>query len=499
MSLENELGLNDVIALVERTRGTRILVVGDIMLDEHIWADVERISPEAPVPVAKVQQVTRVGGGAANVAANIKGLGATPLLVGVVGTDEPGRQLIEWLKVNDIDVSGIVLNNERTTTLKTRVIARNQHLVRIDREEITPVSHEIERQVKAEVLKRLPHSSGLLMSDYAKGVLTSTLCRELIHESRRLGKPVIIDPKGADYRKYENATVLTPNEKEAETASNTLIHDDETLKQAAQQILEITTARWLVVTRGAKGMTIFSKEYHRHVPAIPVEVFDIAGAGDTAVSVIATLLSDGADIEAAVRIANIASSIVIQKAGVAAINRRDLLAQIGSNRYGFEEQQRKIKTIEELETIVLDLKRKGKKIVFTNGCFDLLHMGHIHLLREARKQGDVLIVGLNSDKSVRRLKGRNRPITSERERAELLAALSMVDYVVIFDQDTPEEVLKILQVHVQVKGGDYSLESLPEASVVKAYGGSVVLLPYISGYSTSDIISRIKGSRIKSS
>lgn len=483
---------DELINLLNRIEGLHILVVGDIMLDEHIWTDVQRISPEAPVQVAEVQRVTRTNGGAANVATNIRGLGAAVQIAGVVGNDDYARHLTRLLNDIRVDVSGVITDAGRPTTVKTRVIARGQHVVRIDREVTTPITEKLEEQLREFVFKHLSDADALVLSDYNKGVLTPKLCQYIINKAINLDKPVIVDPKGKDYRKYGGVTLITPNEKEAEVATNIEIRDDETLERAAQKILQITRARWVLVTRGAKGVTLFSKGIKHHIPAIPVEVYDVAGAGDTVVAMLGALLALGTPIETAASLANIAASCVIQKPGVVSISRQELVAYFDSHKGPGDHH--KIKTIEELEKIVKDLKKEGKKIVFTNGCFDLLHAGHIQLLNEARRYGDVLIVGINSDSSVRQLKGKNRPITGERERAELLAALSTVDYIIIFNEDTPEETLERLQVHVHVKGGDYSSESLPEAGVVRRYGGEIILLPYIEGYSTSAIIAKIKNS-----
>jgi D-beta-D-heptose 7-phosphate kinase/D-beta-D-heptose 1-phosphate adenosyltransferase len=481
----------EILNLLNRIEGIRILIVGDIMLDEHIWTDVQRISPEAPVQVAEVQRITRTGGGAANVATNVHGLGGMVQLAGVVGNDDYASHLTRLLQDIGIDVSGIVVDDGRPTTVKTRVIARGQHVIRLDREVAAPVAEKVEKQLREFISKQLPNVDALILSDYGKGVLTPSLCQAIIKKAEQLGKPIIVDPKGKDYRKYRGVTLITPNEKEAGVATNIEIRDDETLEKAARQILQDTQARWVLVTRGAKGATLFSEGFKHHIPAIPVEVYDVAGAGDTVVAMLGALLAIGTPVETAASLANIAASLVIQKPGVIPITRQELVAYFGSHKEG---DQHKIKTIEELETIVSDLKKKDKKIVFTNGCFDLLHLGHIRLLYEARKYGDILIVGINSDSSVRKLKGENRPITGEYERAQLLAALSVVDYVTIFSEDTPEEVLKKLQVHIHIKGGDYSPESLPEAAVVRQYGGRIVLLPYIQGYSTSTIIKKIKNS-----
>jgi D-beta-D-heptose 7-phosphate kinase / D-beta-D-heptose 1-phosphate adenosyltransferase len=490
MSSEPLSKTGELLNLLKRVEGIHILIIGDIMLDEHIWTDIHRISPEAPVQVAEVQRITRTGGGAANVATNVRGLGAVVYLAGVIGSDDYAGHLTKLLQDIGIDISGVVADAERPTTVKTRVIARGQHVVRIDRETAAPIPQKLEKQLREFVSEQLPSVDALILSDYGKGVMTPSLCQAVIKKAGQLGKPIIVDPKGKDYRKYRGATVITPNEKEAEIAANMEIRDDETLERVSRQILQVTQARWVLVTRGAKGITLFSEDLKHHIPAIPVEVYDVAGAGDTVVALLGALLAVGSPIEPAAALANIAASWVIQKPGVVPITRQELITYLSTNKE--PGNHHKIKTGEELEKIVKDLKKEGRKIVFTNGCFDILHVGHIRLLNEARKYGDVLIVGINSDSSVRKLKGENRPINGERERAELLAALGAVDYVTIFDEETPREILRKLRVHTHIKGGDYSAESLPEAGVVRRYGGKIVILPYIEGYSTSTIISKIR-------
>jgi D-beta-D-heptose 7-phosphate kinase/D-beta-D-heptose 1-phosphate adenosyltransferase len=339
-------------------------------------------------------------------------------------------------------------------------------------------------------LERLETADALILSDYAKGVLTSGLCQNLIDRATQLHKPVVADPKGSDFRKYQGVTAITPNKKEAEIATGVEIHDDETLERSSRDILRMTAAHWVMVTRGAEGISVFAENCSQHVPAIPVEVYDVAGAGDTVVAVLGAMLALDVPIETAAHLANVAASCVIQKPGVVSIKRDDLISHYDSS--GRWDGQRKIKTVEELETLLLDLRRMGKRIVSTNGCFDLLHVGHIRLLTQARQLGDVLIVALNSDASVRRLKGDSRPVIGQEERAELLAALTVVDYVAIFEEDTPEQVLERLKVDIHVKGGDYSAEGLPEAKVVQQHGGSVRMVPYVSGYSTSDLITKIR-------
>jgi D-beta-D-heptose 7-phosphate kinase / D-beta-D-heptose 1-phosphate adenosyltransferase len=481
---------DELIFLLNRTDKMRVLIVGDVMLDEHLWTDVQRISPEAPVQVAEIHHITRTGGGAANVAANVHGLGASVKLIGVVGDDEYGRYLLKLLQDIDIEIDGIITDDKRPTTFKTRVIARNQHIVRIDRETKIPVEKTIENKLCELALENLNNADILIISDYAKGVLTPNLCRTIIGKAKELHKPVIVNPKGKDFGKYRGTTIIVPNEKEAEIGTDIEIHDDQDLKKSAEKLLELTQARWAFITRGSKGISIFSHDYQKSIPAIPVEVYDVTGAGDTVVSVLGTLLPMDSSIESIASLANLAASRVIQKPGVVPITKQELIDCISINKQ--QGGQAKIKKLDEMEVIVQDLKKQGKKVVFTNGCFDLLHVGHVRLLQQARQKGDVLIVGINSDRSVRKLKGKSRPINRENDRAEVLAGLSFVDYVTIFDQDTPEKVLQKLQVHIHVKGGDYSLEQLPEAKVVKNYGGDIILIPYETGYSTSNVISKIK-------
>lgn len=479
--------MEDLKNLIPRFQGKKVLVFGDLMLDEHIWSEVSRISPEAPVPIADVKKISHVPGGCGNVAANITALGGTPILLGIIGRDSSGEKLLKALKQAQVSTREVIVDPRRPTILKSRIIAAAQQVVRVDREDRT----ELSTALKAKTLKRLqqliPSIDAVVLSDYGKGLITEETAQTVIKQCRRLGKPVACDPKGERYSKYRSATVITPNLKEAALAAGLKVTDDRSLFKAAQHLLAATKAKNLLITRGKDGMSLFSRGEVTHIPVIAREVFDITGAGDTAIATLALALAAGASIKNAATLANHAASVVVGKIGTAPCHREELEAALE----GREPVAKKLKLRHELAAIVKALHNEGAKIVFTNGCFDLLHLGHVRYLREAKKLGDILIIGLNSDSSVRALKGSQRPYISELERAEILASLECVDYVVIFTELRPDNLIKIIKPDVHVKGGDYKVSQLPERQLVEALGGKVVVIPPIEGRSTTNIVEKI--------
>lgn len=469
---------------------TRVLILGDAILDEHIWADVARISPEAPVPVADVRRTTRVAGGAGNVATNVRGLDADCQLIAVIGDDEGGNLLLSELTACGIDMSGVQRDPSRPTTTKTRIIARGQHLVRIDRETRAPVAGELEKALVSQALECMDKADVVVLSDYGKGVLTPALCRAVISHARTLRKPVLVDPKGSDYSKYCGATLLTPNRHETEIAAGLPIADEETLLVAAERLRAVTRFEWLVVTRGEEGLSLFDSSLrHTRLPAVAASVYDVTGAGDTVVAVLAVLVGQHVPMEQAAAAANVAAAVVIQKPGTVAITKWELDRAL--ERRGGSAAACKRRSREQLQEIARQARLSGRRVVFTNGCFDLLHVGHVRYLEAARRLGDILIVGVNSDASVNRLKGTRRPIIGEEERAEVLGGLESVDYICTFEEDTPTSLLQCIQPDVHVKGGDYSPDELPEATMVLQQGGEVRVVPYTAGHSTRGLIEQI--------
>jgi len=474
--------------------GKKILILGDLMLDEHIWSKVSRISPEAPVPIAEVVKITHVPGGCGNVAANIAALGGVPYLIGIIGQDSSGEKLLKALEKQKISSNYITIDTNRPTILKSRIIAASQHVVRVDREDRTIISPRLTQSIIRKIKELVPKVDGIIISDYDKGMVTPEICQALIKTAKQQRKPVAVDPKGIDYSKYQGATVITPNLREAAIASKTVIIDEKSLGRAGKYLLNTVKCDHVLITRGKDGMTLISGKSANYLPAVPREVFDITGAGDTVIATLILAMSSGGSIKEAAIIANFAGSVVVGKIGTAACSRAELEEAIA----GHEPIIKKIKLREEISAIARNLKSQGARIIFTNGCFDLLHLGHVRYLREAKKLGDILIIGLNSDNSVTALKGPNRPYISEMERAEILASLECVDYVTIFQEIRPDNLIKVIKPDVHVKGGDYKVSELPERKLVEALGGKVVVIPPIKGRSTTGIVERILGKKGKS-
>lgn len=478
--------------LLPNIKGKKVMVFGDLMLDEHIWSRVKRISPEAPVVVADVTRISHVPGGSGNVACNIATLGGIPVLIGLVGQDSSGDKLTNALKNLDIPTNHLIKNNLRPTILKSRVIAGSQQVVRVDREDKTPLQAELSEKVLKQAISLVPKVDAIVISDYGKGLVSNRNCQEIIKAAKKHKKPILIDPKGSDYKKYKGATIITPNLGEAEVASGIKILEDKSLFKAGEILLKSVDSPYVLITRSENGMSLFSnKEQPHHVPGIPKEVFDITGAGDTVIAVLAMSLSAGISIKDACHLANIAGSIKVTKIATQPVYYNELFEALEEK----EPASRKIKTRKELEEIIKNLKSEGDTIVFTNGCFDILHLGHVRYLKDAKKLGDVLIIGLNSDSSVRKLKGPTRPYVPEHERAEILASLEAVDFVVIFDETRPDNLIKVVQPDIHVKGGDYKISELPERKIVKELGGKIVVIPPTEGRSTTNIIERILGGR----
>ena len=467
-----------------------ILVVGDFMLDLYVWGDVERISPEAPVQVLSVESEEPRPGGAGNVAANLAALGARVLCCGLVGKDANGRSLRRMLKKLKIDISGIIEDKERPTTVKTRIIAHGQQLLRVDKENARPVGKALQREMLKRITDSLPACDAVLLSDYGKGTLPDEFIKLTIAACKKARKPALVDPaRRRDFRIYAGCAALKPNLAEAAEASGVEITDIDSLEAAAKKILRATRAGHLVITQGGAGLTVFGKDaVPIHVAALSRPVYDITGAGDTVLSLVGYVLAGGGSIEEAAEIANVAAGLVVGKIGAAPVTR----AEIAQELLGLHHvASHKLKTLDAIVHACAELRRRKQRIVFTNGCFDLLHVGHIKLFQFARNKGDALVVGLNSDESVRRLKGPNRPVLDHNERAYILSALEHVDYIVVFDEPTPLNLIKAIRPDVLVKGADYTEDTVVGRDFVESYGGRVELAPLVDGVSSTDIILRI--------
>ncbi len=464
------------------------LVIGDVMLDRYLIGSVGRISPEAPVPIVLLNQQNERAGGAANVAANLALLGIQTHIVGCIGSDNEGVILVNLLKQIAVDTSGVYVSENRPTIAKTRVLSGHQQMLRIDQEsnsrfnvlEIADLTQLIEQQL---ALK----PSMVILSDYAKGLLSDAACQAIIQQCKAANIAVLVDPKGRDYSKYKGATGLTPNKKETAEACDTTIDDVDLMHQASllKQQLDLT---FLAVTRGEEGISLIDDATH-HLPAIAKQVFDVSGAGDTVIATLAAGLMHKLSVLQSLQLANIAAAVVVGKVGTVPISQADLLDALASQQKS--QQAHKVCDLTQLKTKVTAWKKAKQKIVFTNGCFDLLHAGHVTYLEAAKKRGDKLILGLNTDRSVSAIKGPTRPVVSENDRARVLAALESVDAVILFDEDTPLNLIHALEPDVIAKGSDYSAEQVVGGKEVKSWGGEIALIDLVAGRSTSNIIKKL--------
>lgn len=476
-------------SFLNRTKSIRCLVIGDLMLDEYLWGKAERISPEAPVQVVDVVREELRLGGAGNVANNLSELGVQVAVCSVVGDDENGRALLDAFSRKGVATDAVFTDRERRTSKKTRVVAAHQQIVRIDRESRAPLSAAMEQLVRGWIAAHAATFNIILLSDYQKGVLTPAVIESALAAAKHLGIPVVIDPKGSDFSRYSGATILTPNRREAEAASGVAIHDTGSLVRAAGVIMERAGLRHLLITRSEEGMSLFSKnEEPVHIPTVAREVFDVSGAGDTVLAALAAGMASGMAIAEAARFANIAAGIAVSKLGTSTVTPEEIVNAVALSH---RDSDSKIKNRDVLAILIEAEKARGRKVVFTNGCFDLLHAGHVKYLQKARNLGDLLVLGLNSDASVRRLKGEKRPLIGESERAHILAALDCIDYVIIFDEDTPLELIEALRPHILVKGGDYTPEGVVGRELVESYGGRVELVTFVDGKSTTNIIEKV--------
>lgn len=476
-------------ALVPKLKGARVVCVGDLMLDRFVYGTADRISPEAPIPVVRIDREESMLGGAGNVVRNIVGLGGNVEFVSVVGQDRAGREVMELVGELDGVEPHLLVERNRATTIKTRYIAGHQQMLRTDRETDAPVADSIAEDSARLVCQAMKDCAVVAISDYAKGLLIPREIATIVHAAKAAGRIVIVDPKGRDYSRYKGATILTPNKRELADAAQMPVDDDRDVEQAAKKILKTAEAQAIVVTRGAEGMSVVPvKGKALHLPALAREVFDVSGAGDTVVATLATALAGGLTLEQAARLASVAAGVVVAKVGTAVAYSADLLRALRHDDIASGEH--KVVTLEQAVDEVGRWRRQGLKIGFTNGCFDLLHPGHVSLIGQARAACDRLVVGLNSDASVKRLKGATRPVQSEAARASVIGSLGHVDLVVIFAEDTPMETLKALKPDVLVKGADYTKDKVVGAKEVEGWGGRVVLAKLVTGQSTTSIIAK---------
>jgi D-beta-D-heptose 7-phosphate kinase/D-beta-D-heptose 1-phosphate adenosyltransferase len=461
-----------------------ILVIGDMMIDHYIWGDCTRISPEAPVQVVNVKDETENLGGSLNVINNLVSLGASVYAAGVIGNDAAGKTSLEKLRALNVNTDAVIAEENRPTTLKSRILSANHQMMRIDREQSQSIKKTTQDAIVNYVKKNISRFSIILLSDYGKGVLTVSLCAQVIGIAKENNIKVLVDPKGSDYSKYYGAHLITPNKREATQASGIELVSEQALVEAGALFKKTIGLDKVVMTLGEQGIALYDDDLHLF-PTMAREVYDVTGAGDTVLAALGYSLSTGHSIADSCKFANAAAAVVIGKVGSATATLREIMPFLLAQDKSSEEL--KLVEPEQLDELIQHLKTDKKKIVFTNGCFDILHAGHVSYLQKAKKLGDVLIVGLNSDESVRKLKGPTRPVNSQQDRAFVLAGLNSIDHIVVFGEDTPYELIKQVEPDLLVKGKDYENKEVVGSDIAK----EVVLIEFVQGKSTTGILEKI--------
>ncbi len=481
--------MSDIYSVISK----KILVVGDLMLDTYFMGDVKRISPEAPVPVFNKKKEKSVLGGAGNVAANLVAAGQKVAVMSIIGNDKAGTKIKSLLKEQGINTD-LIKYSGRVSTEKTRFIAmNNQQVMRLDVEDTNPISRDEYQDIIKELEEKISTFEMILLSDYLKGLLTVELTQSIIQIANDKGIPVLVDVKDNNFKKYVGATLLKPNLKELQDLTMLSVENDEQIISASKELKRKCKAKYVLSTCGGRGMALIGDGEPYFIDAIEQEVFDVTGAGDTAIAYLAACMVNGMKIRDSMNVANIAASIQVSKVGTSSVHWSEIRKKISKqsvNHFG--------KLIDEKNIDSFREDHRNQKIVFTNGCFDILHVGHTRYLQEAARLGDILIVGLNSDESVRSLKGPDRPINSQEDRAEMLCALNFVDYVIIFCEDTPLKLIKKIKPDILVKGGDYKLENVVGRKEVEKHGGKTVIIPFIEGKSSTRIIKKIESKKNES-
>jgi D-beta-D-heptose 7-phosphate kinase/D-beta-D-heptose 1-phosphate adenosyltransferase len=476
---------------VERLALSQVLCIGDLMLDRYVYGQVERTSPEAPVAVLRIDRELAMLGGAGNVVRNVTALGARAWLIAVIGDDEIGRQLTTMVGREPQLEPYLLVEPGRPSTVKARFVAGQQQLLRADAETTRPIDARTAEKLIGVAAELAQQASAVVLSDYAKGVLTDEVTQTIIQQARKAARTVVVDPKGNDYRRYRGASVITPNRGELSAALGERLEGDEKIVEGARRLIERLEIEAILVTRSQEGMTYVSVDGRvEHLPAKAREVFDVSGAGDTAVASFAAALGQGMDPVEAAALANAAAGVVVGKMGTAVVHGAELARAMRA--FDRTAEDAKIVPLPDALHVVEAWRAEGRTVGFTNGCFDLLHPGHLSLLRQAKAACDRLVVGLNSDESVRRLKGPERPVQHEAARAQVLASLEIVDLVVIFEEDTPLHLIETLKPDVLVKGADYALDQVVGGDMVQGYGGRVLLASLAPGFSTTRTIERLK-------
>jgi len=480
---------SELLPYVDRLKTARVLCIGDVMLDHYVYGQVERVSPEAPIPVLWIEREMKTLGGAGNVLRNLRALGAAASFISVVGNDEAGREIGRLVEAQDGAEAHVLVQPQRTTTVKTRYIAGNQQLLRADHESAIPLDPYIREDMLRLARELVADHSVVVISDYAKGVLTEGVALEIIRAAREAGARVIVDPKGGDHIRYRGADLIKPNRRELAHATGMPVETDNEIMAASRALIERCGFNAVLASLGAEGSLLIAADGAAHIQRAEVrEVFDVSGAGDTVVATVAAALAVGVALTDAARLGNFAAGIVVGKIGTAVVYASELTAALnGRDRHDADKVVPRSHALD----LVARWRRHGLKVGFTNGCFDLLHPGHVALLGQAKAGCDRLIVGLNSDASTARLKGPRRPIQSETERAAVLASLAAVDLIVMFEEDTPMELIRDIRPQLLVKGDDYRLDEVVGADFVKHAGGEVLLVKVVPGYSTTATIARL--------
>ena len=464
----------------------KILVVGDLMIDHYLWGSCDRISPEAPVQIVDVVNETVVLGGAGNTINNLNSLGAKVSVASVIGDDENGLELKKLLETIDVESRSLIVEDSRKTSKKSRIIATGQQVIRYDNESKNSINSSSVDKILSSLTNTISSYEIVVLSDYGKGVLTTKLCQGIIKLANSHNIKVVVDPKGHDFSKYRGAYLLTPNKKEAILATNIEINSEATLKEALVKLKNEVDLDISLITLSEDGIVTYDSELKRF-PTVAKEVYDVTGAGDTVIASIAFAISAGKSIEETAAFANLAAGVVVGKIGSATVTIDEIEEYEASLHKSTSDAH--IKTFEEIEAVVSRYRSNGKRVVFTNGCFDILHVGHVKYLQIAKSFGDILIVGLNSDESVSRLKGPTRPVNIAEDRAYLLAALEAVDFVVLFGEDTPYDLIKMIKPDILVKGGDYEGKEV----VGTEFAGELKLVDFVDGKSTTKTIQKIQG------
>ena len=483
----NKLIFNDLLTRIKQNK-KNILVIGDAMLDQYFFGSIDRISPEAPVPVFSVKEIENKLGGAANVVNNIINFGVKTTLISSVAKDKSGEILLELLKQKKI-ISNIIFKKNDVTTTKIRSVVGSQQLLRQDFDaKLISLTKLEESKVINKINKNI---SVIILSDYGKGFLSLALCQKIISKANKENIPVLVDPKGNDISKYKNAFAVTPNKKEALSFTN--MEDGVPHEKTLNKLRKENKIKNIIETNGENGINLYSDECHKKFPAVsPKQVFDVSGAGDSVISSIAASLHAGFNIESSLTLANIAAGTVISKIGTEPVSLDDLKDFFVTKDGNYASN--KIFMLDEMKSKAVQLKKQGKTIGFTNGCFDILHSGHVSYLNEAKKNVDFLILGLNTDRSIKKIKGSSRPIVDQKNRAQVLSGLSSVDAIVFFNENTPIKLIKTIQPHFLIKGNDYKVEEVVGHKEVKKWAGRVMLIDLIPGQSSTNIIKKINHS-----